>query len=156
MVTAIWAAWLGAATGPSGATLAAAARSARLAAWPVVAPSQAAQIAVTTALAQRGKPYVWAAAGPNAFDCSGLILYAYGAAGISLPHSAAMQVRMGHAVSRSALQPGDLVGYYSPVSHIGMYVGNGLVVNAPTFGDVVKVVPIDYPGTVTALTRLVG
>ena len=123
---------------------------------PVVAPSQAAQIAVTTALAQRGKPYVWAAAGPNSFDCSGLILYAYGAAGIALPHSSAMQVRMGHSVSRSALQPGDLVGYYSPVSHIGMYVGNGQVVNAPTFGDVVKVVPIDYPGPVTALTRLVG
>lgn len=123
---------------------------------PVSAPSQAAAIAVSTALAQRGKPYVWAAAGPGSFDCSGLVLYAYRAAGIALPHSSAMQVRMGHAVSRAALQPGDLVGYYRPVSHIGIYVGNGMVINAPTFGDVVKVVPIDYPGPVTALTRLVG
>lgn len=123
---------------------------------PVVAPSQAAQIAVTTALAQRGKPYVWAAAGPGSFDCSGLIMYSYAAAGIGLPHSAAMQVRMGHPVSRAQLQPGDLVGYFSPVSHIGMYVGNGMIINAPTAGDVVRVVPIDWPGSVTAMTRLAG
>jgi len=123
---------------------------------PVVASSQAAQIAVSTALAQRGKPYVWAAAGPGSFDCSGLILYAYRAAGIGLPHSSSMQAQMGRAVSRADLQPGDLVAYYSPVSHIAMYVGNGLVVHAPTPGDVVKVAPIDAVGRPTALRRLVG
>ena len=123
---------------------------------PVVASSQAAQIAVSTALAQRGKPYVWAAAGPGSFDCSGLILYAYRAAGIALPHSSGMQAQMGRAVSRADLQPGDLVAYYSPVSHIAMYVGNGMVVHAPTPGDVVKLAPIDASGRPTALRRLVG
>jgi cell wall-associated NlpC family hydrolase len=121
---------------------------------PVTAPSNAAQIAVNTALAQRGKPYVWAAAGPDSFDCSGLTLYAYAAAGISLPHSSLMQSQMGVAVSRSQLQPGDLVFYYSPVSHVGMYIGNGMIVNAPTAGDVVKVVGIDAVGAPTALRRI--
>ena len=73
-----------------------------------MANSQAAQVAVDTALAQRGKPYVWAAEGPGSFDCSGLVLYAYAAAGINLPHSSAMQSQMGTQVSRSELQPGDL------------------------------------------------
>lgn len=123
---------------------------------PVVAPSQAAQIAVTTALAQRGKPYVWAAAGPGSFDCSGLVLFAYRAAGIGLPHSSSMQAQMGRAVSFADLQPGDLVAYYSPVSHIAIYVGNGMVVHAPTPGDVVKLAPINAVGRPTALRRLVG
>jgi peptidoglycan DL-endopeptidase CwlO len=112
----------------------------------VVAGSRAAQIAVDTAMAQRGKPYVWAAEGPNSFDCSGLMLYAYAQAGISLPHSSAMQSQMGTPVSRSELQPGDLVFFYSPVSHVGMYIGNGQMVHAPTFGDVVKVASVDAMG----------
>jgi cell wall-associated NlpC family hydrolase len=106
---------------------------------PVVANSEAAQVAVDTAMAQRGKPYVWAADGPASFDCSGLTSYAYAAAGISLPHSSLMQSRMGQAVSRDQLQPGDLVFFYSPVSHVGIYIGNGQMVHAPTSGDVVKV-----------------
>ncbi len=97
---------------------------------------------VAAAMAQRGKPYVWAASGPGSFDCSGLTQYAYRAAGISLPHSSRMQSQMGSAVSRSALQPGDLVFFYSPVSHVGIYVGNGQMVHAPTSGDVVKVAPL--------------
>ena len=123
---------------------------------PSVAPSQAAQIAVNTALAQRGKPYVWAAAGPGSFDCSGLMLYAYRAAGISLPHSSAEQARMGRPVSMSQLAPGDLVFYYSPISHVGMYIGNGQIVNAPTAGDVVKIVGIDAVGPPVAMRRIVG
>lgn len=123
---------------------------------PSVAPSQAAQIAVNTALAQRGKPYVWAAAGPGSFDCSGLMQYAYKAAGISLPHSSAQQAKMGRAVTMSELAPGDLVFYYSPISHVGMYIGNGQIVNAPTAGDVVKIVGIDAAGRPTALRRIVG
>jgi cell wall-associated NlpC family hydrolase len=109
---------------------------------PVVANSGASQIAVDAAMAKRGTPYVWAAGGPNSFDCSGLTSYAFRAAGINLPHSSLSQSRMGQAVSRDQLQPGDLVFFYSPVSHVGIYIGNGLMVHAPTSGDVVKVAPL--------------
>ena len=110
----------------------------------VVASSSAAQTAVDTAMAQRGKPYVWAAEGPGSYDCSGLMLYAYRAAGIGLPHSSLMQSQMGSRVSRSELRPGDLVFFYSPVSHVAMYIGDGLIVSAPHTGDVVKVIDLDY------------
>ena len=110
---------------------------------PVVAPTHALQIAVNTAMSKLGKPYAWAGAGPNAFDCSGLTLFAYKAAGISLPHSAAMQSRMGTPVALNALRPGDLVFFYG-TGHVGIYIGGGNVVHAPTFGDVVKVTPIKY------------
>jgi|SRR4051794_31864549 cell wall-associated NlpC family hydrolase len=123
---------------------------------PIVANSQAAQIAVDTAMAQRGKSYVWAAAGPGTFDCSGLVQYAYAAAGINLPHSSRMQAGMGRSVSRDQLQPGDLVAFHSPVSHIGIYIGNGQMVHAPSTGDVVKVSPIDRVGGITAMTRIAG
>jgi len=123
---------------------------------PIVADSAAAQTAVDTAMAQRGKPYVWAAAGPGSFDCSGLVLYAYKAAGISLPHSSLQQSRMGQAVSRSDLRPGDLIFFYSPVSHVGIYIGNGQMVHAPTSGDVVKVAGIDAVGGITAMRRIAG
>ncbi|MGR7024316.1 C40 family peptidase [Geodermatophilus sp. URMC 62] len=110
--------------------------------------------ATVVAMAQRGKPYVWAAAGPGSFDCSGLTQYAFRAAGISLPHSSGMQSRMGTAVSRADLQPGDLVFFYSPVSHVGIYVGNGQMVHAPTSGDVVKVASIDAMGGYAGARRL--
>jgi cell wall-associated NlpC family hydrolase len=121
---------------------------------PIVADSAAAQIAVDTAMAQRGKPYVWAASGPGSYDCSGLMAYAYAAAGITLPHSSAMQSRMGQAVSRDELRPGDLVFFYSPVSHVGMYIGNGQMVHAPTSGDVVKVAGIDSMGHFAGARRI--
>jgi cell wall-associated NlpC family hydrolase len=124
---------------------------------PVVASSQAAQVAVDTALAQRGKPYLWAASGPGSFDCSGLVQYAYAAAGIDLPHSSRMQAGLGRSVSRSELQPGDLIAFYSPVSHIGIYIGNGQMVHAPSSGDVVKISPIDrMGGSPSAMTRIAG
>ena len=123
---------------------------------PIVANSQAAQVAVDTAMAQRGKPYVWAADGPDSFDCSGLTMYAYAAAGISLPHSSRMQAGMGQSVSRDQLQPGDLVFFYSPVSHVGIYIGNGQMVHAPTSGDVVKVAGIDSMGGYAGATRIAG
>ena len=103
------------------------------------APTSAAQKAVDTAMAQRGKPYKWGAAGPNAFDCSGLTQFAYKAAGIELPHSSKMQATKGRAVSKADLKPGDLVFSYSPISHVSMYIGNGQMVYAPTAGQVVKV-----------------
>ncbi len=123
---------------------------------PIVANSQAAQIAVDTALAQRGKPYIWAAAGPNSFDCSGLMAYAYAAAGINLPHSSGMQSTMGQSVSRDQLQPGDLIFFYSPVSHVGMYIGNGQMVHAPTSGDVVKIANVDDMGDYHSARRISG
>jgi cell wall-associated NlpC family hydrolase len=124
-----------AAGGPSTATVAAA---------PAPAPTPAAQVAVDTALAQQGKPYVWGGAGPDSFDCSGLTQYAYAAAGISLPHSSSMQSTLGAPVAYADLQPGDLVFFYSPVSHVGMYIGNGQMVHAGTSGDVVKVIDLAY------------
>jgi cell wall-associated NlpC family hydrolase len=121
--------------------------TAAVAAAPVAAPSQAAQIAVDTALAQQGKPYVWGAAGPSSYDCSGLVQYAYAAAGIPLPHSSNMQSTIGTPVGYGDLQPGDLVFFYSPVSHVGMYIGNGQMVHASTYGQPVKVVDLAYmPG----------
>ena len=127
------------------------------AAGPVAANSAAAQVIVDTAMAQLGKPYVWAAAGPASFDCSGLTQFAFAAAGVSLPHSSRMQAGMGQAVSREQLQPGDLVAFYSPVSHIGIYIGNGRMVHAPTSGDVVKISSIDaMGGSITAMRRITG
>ncbi|MEU0537793.1 C40 family peptidase [Amycolatopsis tolypomycina] len=106
------------------------------------APTAAAQTAVNAALSKLGSAYVWGATGPSTFDCSGLLLWAYGKAGITLPRNSAAQARFGTPVPRDQLQPGDLVAYYSPVSHIGMYLGDGKMVHAPTTGDVVKISPL--------------
>ena len=105
-------------------------------------------------MAQLGDPYVWAAAGPNAFDCSGLVQYAFAAAGVSLPHSSRMQSTMGTPVSRSQLQPGDLVFFYSPVSHVGIYTGNGQMVHASTSGEPVKIGSIDSMGSYNSARRI--
>ena len=106
---------------------------------PNVPASGRAAAAVNYAMAQVGKAYVYGAAGPNAFDCSGLTMMAWQAAGVSLPHSSNAQQGYGTPVSESQLQPGDLVFYYSPVSHVGMYIGGGKIVNAenPSVGVVV-------------------
>jgi cell wall-associated NlpC family hydrolase len=114
------------------------------------ASTGAVQTALDTAMAQLGDPYVWSAAGPDAFDCSGLTQYAYAAAGIALPHSSRAQSTMGTPVDRSALQPGDLVFFYSPVSHVGMYIGNGQMVHASTSGQPVIVSSVDMKGYVGA------
>jgi len=105
----------------------------------VHAPGSAAQIAVNTAMAQLGKPYVYAASGPNSFDCSGLTMFAWAAAGVGLPHSAAAQYASLPHVSQSQVAPGDLVFFGSPIHHVGMYIGGGQMVNAPHTGTVVKV-----------------
>jgi cell wall-associated NlpC family hydrolase len=99
---------------------------------PVAAPaaSGGAAAAVQFALAQVGDAYVYGAAGPDAYDCSGLTMAAWAQGGVSLPHSSSAQTGSGTPVSISALQPGDLVFYYSPISHVGMYIGNGMVVHA--------------------------
>jgi peptidoglycan DL-endopeptidase CwlO len=99
-------------------------------------------IAVSFAYAQLGKPYVWAAAGPSSYDCSGLTLAAWRGAGVYLPHNAAMQYNALPHISRGSLEPGDLV-FYSRLGHEGIYVGNGQVIHAPTFGDHVRLASID-------------
>ena len=96
--------------------------------------------AVQVALAQVGKPYAWGGSGPNSFDCSGLVTYAYRSAGIShLPRSSAAMYSATTRISRSDLRPGDLVFYHSPVSHVAIYIGNGQVVEAPNSGNHVRV-----------------
>jgi len=122
---------------------------------PAVAPNQAAQTVVDTALAQQGKAYAWGGAGPNSFDCSGLVQYAYKAAGVSLPHSSRMQSTMGTPVSRANLQPGDLVFFYSPVSHVAIYIGNGQIVQASTYGQPVAVTNLDYMPGYNSARRIV-
>jgi cell wall-associated NlpC family hydrolase len=99
--------------------------------------------AVEFALAQVGKPYVWGAAGPDAYDCSGLTSQAWAAAGVSLPHSALQQYSYGTHVSFSQMVPGDLMFFYSPIGHVAIYIGNGLMVSAPQTGENVKVIPAD-------------
>ncbi|SNS85907.1 Cell wall-associated hydrolase, NlpC family [Geodermatophilus pulveris] len=121
---------------------------------PVSVASGSVQAVVDRALAQRGKPYVWAAAGPGSFDCSGLVQYAFAAAGVDLPHSSRMQSAMGAPVSRSEARAGDLVAFYSPISHIGIYLGDGRMVHAPTSGDVVKVSSVDVMGATPKFTRV--
>jgi peptidoglycan DL-endopeptidase CwlO len=98
-----------------------------------------AAVAIRYAMAQVGKAYVYGAAGPNAFDCSGLMMMAWAQAGISLPHSSSAQYGVGRHVSSDELQPGDLVFYYSPISHVAMYIGNGLIVEAANPGAGIRV-----------------
>lgn len=99
-------------------------------------------LVVNYAYAQLGKPYAWAAAGPNAFDCSGLTMAAWSTAGVSLPHNAEMQWNAMPHLSRANLQPGDLV-FYNSLNHVAIYVGNGQVIHAPSAGDHVRVASVD-------------
>ena len=122
----------------------------------VIAPSAAAQVAVDTALAQVGDAYVWGAGGPDAFDCSGLTQYAYSAAGVSLPHSSRSQSQMGSPVAASDLQPGDLLFYYSPTSHVAMYIGNGQMVHASTSSKPVMVASFGSMSGFTHARRITG
>lgn len=104
-----------------------------------VPASGRAAAAVQYALAQVGDAYVYGAAGESAFDCSGLTMRAWAQAGVSLPHSSSAQYGSGPHIAASDLQPGDLVFYYSPISHVGMYIGNGMIVHAANPGTGVAV-----------------
>lgn len=108
-----------------------------------------ASTAVATAAAQIGKPYEWAAEGPDSFDCSGLTMYAWAKAGVSLPHSSGAQYASLPHVARSQLQPGDLVFFGSPIHHVGIYEGGGVMINAPETGENVRrdsIARSDYAG----------
>ena len=118
---------------------------------PLPPPSGRAKAAVDYALAQVGDAYVYGATGESAFDCSGLTMRAWAQAGVSLPHSSSAQMSAGPSVPSSALQPGDLVFYYSPVSHVGIYIGNGQIVHAanPSTGvEVTDVFSMPFSGVV--------
>ncbi|MGV9589260.1 C40 family peptidase [Streptomyces tendae] len=107
------------------------------------APDSRAAAAVAYAYQKLGSPYVWGATGPNAFDCSGLTQAAYRAAGVSLPRTTYAQIDAGRRVPRSELLPGDLVFFYSGISHVGIYVGNGQMIHAPNPSAPVRVAPVD-------------
>ena len=92
---------------------------------------------------QLGDPYRFATAGPDSFDCSGLTSAAWKSVGVSLPRSSKAQSVAGTSVSRSSLQPGDLVFYYSPVSHVALYAGNGQIIHAPRPGKGVQYTSVD-------------
>ncbi len=103
--------------------------------------SGGAAIAVKEAYNKLGSLYVWAAAGPSTFDCSGLTSWVWAKAGVSLPHSSRAQYSSGRHVSQDQVQPGDLLYYGSPIHHVGIYVGGGNMISAPHTGDVVKIQP---------------
>jgi cell wall-associated NlpC family hydrolase len=107
--------------------------------------------ALRAALTQRGKPYVWGAAGPDSFDCYGLVLWAFAQEGISLPHYTGDQWNAGMHVSRADLEPGDLVFFFADISHVGIYLGNGLMVDAPSTGQVVQVQAVFWNAYVGAV-----
>ncbi|MFF7201919.1 NlpC/P60 family protein [Streptomyces sp. NPDC008141] len=107
------------------------------------APDARAAQAVAYAYGALGKPYVWGATGPSSFDCSGLTQAAWRSAGVSLPRTTYTQINAGRRVSRSELAPGDLVFFYSGISHVGLYIGGGQMIHAPRPGAPVRVASID-------------
>ena len=107
--------------------------------------------ALAAALSRRGDPYVWGAAGPDEFDCSGLVVWAFAQEGISLPHFTGDLWNSGVHISRADLEPGDLVFFFADISHVGIYLGDGLMVDAPDFGEVVRVEPVFWSAYVGAV-----
>ena len=101
-----------------------------------------AAIVIQAALSRIGSPYSWGAAGPNSFDCSGLVMWSFQQAGIALPHSSQALAVGGQPVALSDMQPGDVVTYYSDASHVSIYIGDGMMVHASTYGTPVKVAPV--------------
>lgn len=99
-------------------------------------------VALKFALQQIGDVYVWAAAGPTRWDCSGLTMRAFQQAGVSLPHSSRIQINFGKSISYSALKPGDLLFFGRPISHVSIYMGGGRMVQAPRPGKKVEVVAL--------------
>jgi cell wall-associated NlpC family hydrolase len=124
---------------------AAAALSSQGVGGPVVTGSGGARVAVEWAYKELGKPYQWGAAGPDSFDCSGLTQYVWAKAGVYLDHYTGSQWNEGRHVSQSELQPGDLVFFGSDLHHVGLYIGNGNMIEAPHTGANVRIAPYDRP-----------
>ena len=123
---------------------------------PAAPISSVGEQAVRAAESKLGSPYVYGAAGPGSYDCSGLTMAAWASAGVSLPHSAADQYNYGRHVSFGQLEPGDLLFYYSPIGHVTIYIGDGLMVSAPQDGEDVSVVPAVQGNGYVGSTRLTG
>ncbi|NND74734.1 MAG: hypothetical protein HKN44_06965 [Ilumatobacter sp.] len=120
---------------------------------PAPAVSSRAGVAVNAAMNQRGVPYRYATANPGvSFDCSGLTKYAWGQAGVYLPHQSRAQYASIPHVAKGAAQPGDLIFFYSPISHVSIYIGNGMQVHAPNTGSVVKTASVNW-GRVVGVGR---
>jgi cell wall-associated NlpC family hydrolase len=98
---------------------------------------------IQAALSRIGSPYSWGGSGPGAFDCSGLVMWSFQQAGVALPHSSQALAQGGQPVSMDQMQPGDLVTYYSDASHVAIYIGDGMMVHASTYGTPVRVAPVD-------------
>ena len=98
--------------------------------------------ALQAAITREGDPYIWGAAGPGQFDCSGLVVWAYAQEGIALPHYTGSLWNSGVHVARADLEPGDLVFFFADISHVGIYIGDGMMIDAPDFGVPVKVDPV--------------
>ena len=105
-------------------------------------------VVVQAALTQVGSSYVWGGAAPGGFDCSGLVMWAFQQAGISLPHSSQALAQGGQPVALSDLQPGDVLTFYSDASHTGIYVGDGMMIHSSTYGVPVRVVPMNSSGPI--------
>ncbi|HTR92461.1 MAG TPA: NlpC/P60 family protein [Trebonia sp.] len=122
--------------------------------YPDVVLPEATTVGITAlraALTQRGKPYVWGAAGPDSYDCSGLVVWAFAQEGISLPHYTGSLWNSGMHVSQADLEPGDLVFFGADIGHVGFYIGNGLMLDAPDTGAVVRVEPVWWTSYVGAV-----
>ena len=102
-----------------------------------------AKTAIEFAYAQLGKPYEWGSTGPNSYDCSGLVGAAWRSAGVSLPRTVKQMYDAGRKVSKSDLQPGDVIYWYNDSQHNGMYVGDGKAIHAPRTGKNIEIVPLD-------------
>lgn len=110
----------------------------------VVAGASLGREIANAAQSKVGAPYVWGAAGPNAFDCSGLTSWAYQQAGKSIPRTSSAQASSGVPVSLNALQPGDIISYYSGASHVGIYIGGGKIVHALNESSPVRVDDLNF------------
>jgi cell wall-associated NlpC family hydrolase len=119
-------------------------RSAKRDLYVPVFPNDAGGAALRYAYQQIGKWYQWAAAGPNTYDCSGLVLASWRQAGKDLPHSAAMQWNRVKHIQREELRPGDLVFYFRDIHHVAMYAGDGRVIEAPQSGERVSIRQMDF------------
>ena len=122
----------------------------------VMTPPGAVGTALRYAIAQLGKPYEWGGVGPLSYDCSGLVQAAYRAAGIGLPRVAADQAQVGQAVSRADVRAGDLIYFYQPVQHVALALDHNQAIQAATFGEPIKVTPIDAIGPITVIRRVVN
>ncbi|WP_312800863.1 C40 family peptidase [Corynebacterium variabile] len=108
------------------------------------APTSTGQKIADAAMSKQGAPYVWGATGPSSFDCSGLTSWAYNQVGKSIPRTSGAQASGGTPVSLNALQPGDIISYYSGASHVAIYIGDGKIVHALNEGTPVQVNDINY------------